>query len=143
MAKQVRTETGIGKNPVSVAYAAVSMASRIFDDFSRANALLIGAGETIELVARHLHEAGVRQLTVANRTRERAEQVSSSLGGTAITLPEIPDALEHADIVISSTASPLPIFGQRDGRTGAEEASPSPRVYGRYRRTPGYRARSG
>ncbi|MCC4291140.1 glutamyl-tRNA reductase [Vreelandella aquamarina] len=112
VAKQVRTETGIGKNPVSVAYAAVSMASRIFDDFSRANALLIGAGETIELVARHLHEAGVRQLTVANRTRERAEQVSSSLGGTAITLPEIPDALEHADIVISSTASPLPILGK-------------------------------
>ena len=112
VAKQVRTETGIGKNPVSVAYAAVSLASRIFDDFSRANALLIGAGETIELVARHLHEAGVRQLTVANRTRERAEQVSSSLGGTAITLPEIPDALEHADIVISSTASPLPILGK-------------------------------
>ncbi|HBA00285.1 glutamyl-tRNA reductase [Halomonas meridiana] len=112
VAKQVRTETGIGKNPVSVAYAAVSMASRIFDDFSRANALLIGAGETIELVARHLHEAGVRQLTVANRTRERAEQVSSSLGGTAITLPEIPDALERADIVISSTASPLPILGK-------------------------------
>ncbi|TNH20154.1 glutamyl-tRNA reductase [Halomonas sp. BL6] len=112
VAKQVRTETGIGKNPVSVAYAAVSMASRIFDDFSRANALLIGAGETIELVARHLHEAGVRQLTVANRTRERAERVSSSLGGTAITLPEIPDALERADIVISSTASPLPILGK-------------------------------
>ncbi len=112
VAKQVRTETGIGKNPVSVAYAAVSMASRIFDDFSRANALLIGAGETIELVARHLHEAGVRQLTVANRTRERAERVSSSLGGTAITLPEIPDTLERADIVISSTASPLPILGK-------------------------------
>ncbi|XUO89220.1 glutamyl-tRNA reductase [Halomonas sp. KM072] len=112
VAKQVRTETGIGKNPVSVAYAAVSMASRIFDDFSRARALLIGAGETIELVARHLHEAGVRQLTVANRTRERAEQVSAALGGSAITLPEIPDALEHADIVISSTASPLPILGK-------------------------------
>ena len=112
VAKQVRTETGIGKNPVSVAYAAVSMASRIFDDFSRANALLIGAGETIELVARHLHEAGVRQLTVANRTRERAERVSSSLGGTAITLPEIPDTLERADIVISTTASPLPILGK-------------------------------
>lgn len=112
VAKQVRTETGIGKNPVSVAYAAVSMASRIFDDFSRARALLIGAGETIELVARHLHEAGVSQLTVANRTRERAEQVSASLGGAAITLPEIPAALEHADIVISSTASPLPILGK-------------------------------
>lgn len=112
VAKQVRTETGIGKNPVSVAYAAVSMASRIFDDFSRSRALLIGAGETIELVARHLHEAGMRELTVANRTRERAEQVSSQLGGRAITLPEIPAALEEADIVISSTASPLPILGK-------------------------------
>ncbi|PKG54150.1 glutamyl-tRNA reductase [Halomonas sp. MES3-P3E] len=112
VAKQVRTETGIGKNPVSVAYAAVSMASRIFDDFSRSRALLIGAGETIELVARHLHEAGVRQLTVANRTRERAELVAGPLGGTAITLQEIPEALEHADIVISSTAAPLPILGK-------------------------------
>ncbi|MBZ5489117.1 glutamyl-tRNA reductase [Halomonas aquamarina] len=112
VAKQVRTETGIGKNPVSVAYAAVSMASRIFDDFGRARALLIGAGETIELVARHLHEAGVRKLIVANRTRERAEQVSSRLGGQAITLSEIPAALEEADIVISSTASPLPILGK-------------------------------
>ena len=112
VAKQVRTETGIGKNPVSVAYAAVSMASRIFDDFSRSRALLIGAGETIELVARHLNEAGVRQLTVANRTRERAELVAGPLGGTAITLQEIPEALEHADIVISSTAAPLPILGK-------------------------------
>lgn len=112
VAKQVRTETGIGKNPVSIAYAAVSMASRIFDDFNRARALLIGAGETIELVARHLHEAGVRELTVANRTRERAELVSTKLGGKAITLPEIPAALEEADIVISSTASPLPILGK-------------------------------
>ncbi|CAD5251011.1 MULTISPECIES: glutamyl-tRNA reductase [Halomonadaceae] len=112
VAKQVRTETGIGKNPVSVAYAAVSMASRIFDDFSRSRALLIGAGETIELVARHLNEAGVRELTVANRTRERAELVADPLGGTAITLQEIPDALENADIVISSTASPLPILGK-------------------------------
>ncbi|MDR5899515.1 glutamyl-tRNA reductase [Halomonas vilamensis] len=112
VAKQVRTETGIGKNPVSVAYAAVSMANRIFDDFSRSRALLIGAGETIELVARHLHEAGVRELTVANRTRERAEKISAALGANAITLSEIPEALVDADIVISSTASPLPIVGK-------------------------------
>ncbi|MFY0990848.1 glutamyl-tRNA reductase [Halomonas sp. C05BenzN] len=112
VAKQVRTETGIGRNPVSVAYAAVSLASRIFDDFSRSRALLIGAGETIELVARHLFEAGVRQLTVANRTRERADRVAGALGGQAITLDEIPVALEHSDIVISSTAAPLPILGK-------------------------------
>ncbi|MBB3189754.1 glutamyl-tRNA reductase [Halomonas cerina] len=112
VAKQVRTRTGIGRNPVSVAYAAVSLASRIFDDFSRSRALLIGAGETIELVARHLHEAGVRQLTVANRTRERAEQLAGTLGGAAITLDEIPEALVRADIVISSTAAPLPLLGK-------------------------------
>jgi glutamyl-tRNA reductase len=112
VAKQVRTETGIGRNPVSVAYAAVSLASRIFDDFGRARALLIGAGETIELVARHLHEAGVRQLTVANRTRERAELLAGSLGARAIALDAIPDALVEADIVISSTAAPLPILGK-------------------------------
>ncbi|MGE4534032.1 glutamyl-tRNA reductase [Halomonas sp.] len=112
VAKQVRTETGIGRNPVSVAYAAVSLASRIFEDFGRARALLIGAGETIELVARHLVEAGVRQLTVANRTRERGEQLAAPLGGQAITLDAIPDALAEADIVISSTAAPLPILGK-------------------------------
>ncbi|WP_027967545.1 glutamyl-tRNA reductase [Halomonas halocynthiae] len=112
VAKRVRTETGIGRNPVSVAYAAVSLASRIFDDFSQARALLVGAGETIELVAQHLHQAGVHQLVVANRTLERANQVAGSLGGEAITLDQIPDALAHADIVISSTAAPLPILGK-------------------------------
>lgn len=112
VAKQVRTETGIGENPVSVAYAAVSMASRIFEDLSGSRALLIGAGETIELVARHLHEAGVGELVVANRTRERAEQLAGVFKGTAITLREIPNALEYADIVISSTAAPLPILGK-------------------------------
>lgn len=112
VAKQVRTETGIGENPVSVAYAAVSLATRIFDDLSRSRALLVGAGETIELVARHLREAGIKGLIVANRTRERAEQLTGEFGGEAITLGEIPQALERADIVITSTASPLPILGK-------------------------------
>nr|WP_297459224.1 glutamyl-tRNA reductase [uncultured Halomonas sp.] len=112
VAKQVRTETGIGENPVSVAYAAVSLASRIFDDFSRSRALLIGAGETVELVARHLRESGIRELIVANRTRERAERLAGEFGGEAITLSEIPQALARADIVIASTASPLPILGK-------------------------------
>lgn len=112
VAKRVRTETGIGRNPVSVAYAAVSLASRIFDDFSQARALLVGAGETIELVAQHLHQAGVRQLVVANRTLERANLVAGGLGGQAITLDQIPEALINADIVISSTAAPLPILGK-------------------------------
>jgi glutamyl-tRNA reductase len=112
VAKQVRTETGIGDNPVSVAYAAVSLASRIFDDLSHSRALLVGAGETIELVARHLKESGVREVIVANRTRERAERLAQEVGGEAITLGDIPQALERADIVITSTASQLPILGK-------------------------------
>ncbi|WP_445158056.1 glutamyl-tRNA reductase [Halomonas sp. E14] len=112
VAKQVRTRTGIGQNPVSVAYAAVSLASRIFDDFGRSRALLIGAGETIELVARHLREAGVRDMIVANRTRERAEVLAQEFNAEAISLNEIPEALVRSDIVISSTAAPLPILGK-------------------------------
>ncbi|WP_251978325.1 glutamyl-tRNA reductase [Salinicola avicenniae] len=112
VAKQVRTETSIGENPVSVAYAAVSLASRIFDDFSRARALLIGAGETIELVAQHLREAGIMGLTVANRTLARAQALAATCDGRAIELGGIPQALEQADIVIASTASDLPILGK-------------------------------
>ena len=112
VAKRVRTETAIGENPVSVAYAAVSMAHHIFSDMSRNRALLIGAGKTIELVARHLAEAGVREFLVANRTLERAQSLAQEHGGRGILLSEIPAALKDVDIVISSTASPLPILGK-------------------------------
>lgn len=112
VAKRVRTETAIGENPVSVAYAAVSLASRIFTDLGQQTALLIGAGETIELVARHLLEQGIKQLVVANRTLNRAEQLAQNFGAEAILLADIPEHLSRADIVISSTASQLPILGK-------------------------------
>lgn len=112
VAKRVRTQTAIGENPVSVAYAAVSMASHIFADMSRNRALLIGAGKTIELVARHLADAGVRDFLVANRTLERAQALAEAHGGQGILLSEIPDHLAEVDIVIGSTASPLPILGK-------------------------------
>lgn len=112
VAKQVRTETAIGENPVSVAYAAVSLSQHIFADLKRSHALLIGAGETIELVARHLKEAGIKSITVANRTHERALKLAEQVGGDAVLLGEIPDVLPKADIVISSTASQLPILGK-------------------------------
>ncbi|MBA55844.1 MAG: glutamyl-tRNA reductase [Pseudomonadales bacterium] len=111
-AKQIRTETGIGTNPVSVAFASVKLAKRIFSDLSDTNALLIGAGETVELVARHLVEQGVQHITVANRTLSRANALAEEFKAHAITLSDIPLALPHADIVISSTASPLPILGK-------------------------------
>ncbi|OZC36529.1 glutamyl-tRNA reductase [Marinobacter vinifirmus] len=112
VAKRVRTQTAIGENPVSVAYASVSMAHHIFADMSRNKALLIGAGKTIELVAQHLSEAGVRQFLIANRTLERAQSLAEAHGGKGILLSEIPDHLADVDIVISSTASPLPILGK-------------------------------
>ncbi|HKK55314.1 glutamyl-tRNA reductase [Marinobacter sp.] len=112
VAKRVRTETAIGENPVSVAYAAVSMAHHIFSDMSRHKALLIGAGKTIELVSRHLADAGVKDFLVANRTFERAQALADARGGKGILLSEIPDYLADVDIIISSTASPLPILGK-------------------------------
>ncbi|MBN3562590.1 glutamyl-tRNA reductase [Aliamphritea spongicola] len=118
VAKKVRTDTAIGENPVSVAYASVSLAQHIFADLSTSKALLIGAGETIELVARHLKEAGVSEMTVANRTLVRAETLAESFNAKAILLGDIPEALEDADIVIASTASQLPILGK-----GAVEAA--------------------
>ena len=112
VAKEVRTNTAIGSNPVSVAFAAVSLAKQIFSNLSEHTALLIGAGETIELVARHLKEQGIRKMIVANRTVERAQVLASQFDGEAIPLAEMPDRLVDADIVISSTASQLPILGK-------------------------------
>ncbi len=111
-AKTVRTDTAIGENPVSVAFAAVSLAKQIFTDMSHSQALLVGAGETITLVARHLFEQGVKKIVVANRTLERATALASEFGAQAILLSDIPDALVNSDIVISSTASQLPILGK-------------------------------
>ncbi|MDA8363748.1 MAG: glutamyl-tRNA reductase [Gammaproteobacteria bacterium] len=112
VAKQVRTDTAIGVSAVSVAYAAVSLARRIFNRLSEQTVLLIGAGETIELAARHLREQGVKHMIVANRTLERAQLVATIGNGEAITLAEMTDRLSEADIVISSTASQLPILGK-------------------------------
>jgi len=111
-AKAVRTDTAIGENPVSVAFAAVSLAKQIFSDLQRSQALLIGAGETITLVARHLHEQGVRRIVVANRTLERGRLLAEQVGGQAILLADIGQELAGSDIVISSTASQLPILGK-------------------------------
>ena len=112
VAKQVRTDTAIGSSPVSVAFAAVSLARQIFSDLSDQTALLIGAGETIELAARHLHQHGIGQIVVANRTVERAHELAVQFGGYAIGLTEIPNHLPDADILITSTASPLPVLGK-------------------------------
>lgn len=111
-AKKVRTDTAIGSSAVSVAFAAVRLSQQIFDDLSRQTALLIGAGETIELTAQHLHQQGIGRMIVANRTFDRAHTLASQVGGYAIALRELPEHLHEADIIVSSTASQLPILGK-------------------------------
>lgn len=111
-AKKVRTDTAIGSSPVSVAFAAVQFAQQIFDKLDEQTALLIGAGETIELAARHLSQQGVEKIIIANRTFERAHNLAMQFNGYAIELSELPNHLAEADIVISSTASQLPILGK-------------------------------
>jgi glutamyl-tRNA reductase len=118
VAKRVRTDTAIGENPVSVAYAAVDLAGHIFSDLSAHTALLLGAGETVELVARHLREAKLGRLIIANRTLARAEALAEQLDAEAVLLADVTERLAEADIVVSSTASQLPILGK-----GAVEAA--------------------
>jgi glutamyl-tRNA reductase len=112
VAKQIRTDTAIGASAVSVAFAAVSLAKQIFSNFPQQTALLIGAGETIELAARHLHQNNIGRMIIANRTVENAHSLAEEFGAYAIALPEIAKHLAEADIVISSTASPLPVLGK-------------------------------
>ena len=112
VAKRVRTETRIGANPVSVAFTAVRLAERLFADLSQACVLLIGAGETMELAARHLAESRVRRLIVANRTQENAAALAGRFSGYAIALSDLSRHLAEADIVISSTAAREPVLTQ-------------------------------
>lgn len=111
-AKKVRTQTSIGANPISVAFAAVSLAKQIFSKLEKQTALLIGAGETIELVGKHLAANHIGKILVANRSVDKAHKLAAEYGGKGIGLPELAEHLPLADIIISSTASPVPILGK-------------------------------
>lgn len=109
-AKRVRTDTLIGRHPVSVAFAAVRLAQQVFAELDQATVLLIGAGDTIELAMRHLVDARAKRLLVANRTLQHAQDLASRCGGYALPLEELDRHLAEADIVISATASRDPIL---------------------------------
>lgn len=111
-AKQVRSETLVGAQPVSVAFAAVNLAKHIFADIKRARVLLVGAGQTIELAAEHLHKQGVADIIVLNRTLENAQTLAARFGATAAPLPALSTYLPQVDIVISSTGSREPQIGR-------------------------------
>ncbi len=112
VAKQVRTETEIGANLVSMAAAAVKLAERIFTSISDQNVLFVGAGEMIELNAVYFAARNPKHITVANRTLERAQTLARQFNGSAITLSDLPEQLAHHDIIVTCTASQLPILGK-------------------------------
>jgi glutamyl-tRNA reductase len=108
--KRARAETEIGEGAVSISYAAVELASKIFADLSKKRALLIGAGETGELTAKHLKSKGIGQLVVTNRTRQRSEDLVARLGGSVADFERLPDAMSTCDIVISSISADEPVI---------------------------------
>jgi glutamyl-tRNA reductase len=111
VAKEVRSTTAIGANTVSMAAAAVHLSERIFESVAEQRVLFIGAGEMIELCAAHFGACKPRQITVANRTQERAQALAQRFCGDAMRLDEIGERLANYDIVVACTASPLPILG--------------------------------
>jgi glutamyl-tRNA reductase len=106
VAKRIRTETKIGAAAVSISFAAVELAKKIFGDLAGKSSMLIGAGEMAELAARHLLSSGVREIILTNRTYEKAVDMAREFNGTAIMFREFPHFLKNVDIVIASTASP-------------------------------------
>jgi glutamyl-tRNA reductase len=117
VAKKVRTDTAVGSSPVSVAFTAVNLARQVFGDLGQSTALLLGAGETMELAARHLAANGLNRMIVANRTVDNARRLALPYGGFAIGLDELGHHLAEADIVIASTGAPSAIVDEAMVRT--------------------------
>ena len=111
VAKEVRTSTEIGAHSISMAAAAVRLASQLFEDLSKTRVLFVGAGEMIELCATHFAARRPAGITIANRTLERGERLAAEFGATVMRLSELPDRLHQFDIVVSCTASSLPLIG--------------------------------
>lgn len=126
VAKKVRTDTEIGSSPVSVAYAAVSLAQQFFARFKNHTAVLVGAGVTVELLAKHLRSKGIGRLFVANRDVERARVLASEHGGFALPLSELEGSLPEADILICSTASPDPVVTYEQMRVAIKQRKHRP-----------------
>ncbi|MFH1915209.1 MAG: glutamyl-tRNA reductase [Pseudomonadota bacterium] len=114
VAKRVRTETAIASSAVSISYAAVELAKKIFGALDGTRAMLVGAGEMAELAATHLLQNGVRDIIIANRTLSRARELAATMGGKSIQIEQLSDHLHEVDIVISSTGSPVAVIRARD-----------------------------
>ncbi|MCK7594292.1 glutamyl-tRNA reductase [Pseudomarimonas salicorniae] len=129
VAKRVRTDTRIGAHPVSVAFAAVRLTQQVFAELDTATVLLVGAGDTIELAARHLAEHDTQRLLFANRTLAHAQALASRFGGFALPLAELTRHLPEADIVFSATASREPVIGIQAVRDALRERRHRPMLF--------------
>jgi glutamyl-tRNA reductase len=126
VAKRVRTETRIAENAVSISYAAVELAGKIFTDLSKKRFMLLGAGEMAELAARHLINNGVRDVTVANRTYERGVELAKEFCGVAVRYERFKDELVNTDIIICSTGAPSYILLKSDMQRIMKQRKNSP-----------------
>ena len=111
-AKEVRTDTKIGANSLSIANVAVSLTDQFYDDLSEKNALLVGAGETIYIAAKNLRKKNIKNIFIANRTLENAEMIAKEVSGKALSLKEIPEQLKYSDIIISAVSGNIPLIGK-------------------------------
>ncbi len=124
--KRIRSNTGIGDHPVSVAYTTVMLAKQVFGDLASKTVVLVGAGEMVELCGRHLHEKGVSNLIIANRSLDRATELAQQFGAHAVALKDLSSVLSKADILISSTASPQPIIFQESVKVALKQRRNQP-----------------
>jgi glutamyl-tRNA reductase len=110
--KRIRTRSGIGTNPISIAYAAVQLIGQLFSDKKSLNIFLIGSGETASLVARYLHQQGKHRFMIASRTLNNAQKLANTFNGKSLSISDIPQHLSQADVIVSATACPLPFINK-------------------------------
>ncbi len=129
VAKRVRTETAVASSAVSISYAAVELAKRIFGDMREHKAMLVGAGEMAELAAMHLLQSGINEILVANRTHARGQELAKQFNGRAISFEQMPHYLLDVDIIITSTGSQEPIIRARDIRVALKARKNRPMFF--------------
>ncbi|KTD39220.1 glutamyl tRNA reductase [Legionella moravica] len=127
--KRIRTHSGIGANPVSIAYAAVQLVGQLFTNYRSLRVFLIGSGETASLVAKYLHQQGVHQFMVASRTLEHAKKLADAFGGNTLSIGDIPQYLPQADVVISATACPLPFINKSLVEHAMKQRNNAPMIF--------------
>lgn len=110
--KRIRTDTAIGRHPISFAYAIVSLAKRMFSDIRQKSILFLGAGEMVSGIARYFHEQGAKKIVIVNRSKDKAEQLAKRFDARALCLSELASALVEADIVVTALSAPLPVIGK-------------------------------